>query len=81
MPPSLFSPYPPRVGTQILLTDLHYRLKLCFYPTARSQWGCPDRAAPLTQSNSTVTGRPSWRVKNLGTPIFLSKTLHSQHTK
>ena len=25
MPPSLFSPYTPRVGTQILLTDLHYR--------------------------------------------------------
>jgi hypothetical protein len=24
MPPSLFSPYTPRVGTQILLTDLHY---------------------------------------------------------
>lgn len=24
MPPSLFSPYTPRVGTQILLIDLHY---------------------------------------------------------
>ncbi len=24
MPPSLVSPYTPRVGTQILLTDLHY---------------------------------------------------------
>ncbi len=32
MPPSLFSPYPLRVGTQILLTDLHYarrRVSLC----------------------------------------------------
>ncbi|MGL5029983.1 MAG: hypothetical protein ACRC5V_01065 [Aeromonas sp.] len=26
MPPSLVSPYTPRVGTQILLTDLHYAL-------------------------------------------------------
>ncbi len=31
MPPSLFSPYTPRVGTQILLTDLHYRFGGVFF--------------------------------------------------
>lgn len=30
MPPSLFSPYPLRVGTQILLTDLHYDQMVAF---------------------------------------------------
>ncbi len=30
MPPSLVSPYTPRVGTQTLLTDLHYRRKPVF---------------------------------------------------
>ncbi len=31
MPPSLFSPYTPLVGTQILLTDLHYAAASLFH--------------------------------------------------
>ncbi len=30
MPPSLFSPYTLRAGTQILLTDLHYDRMVAF---------------------------------------------------
>ncbi len=36
MPPSLVSPYTPRVGTQILLTDLHYAIvRALFCPASR----------------------------------------------
>ncbi len=39
MPPSLVSPYTPRVGTQILLTDLYYLARGGFF------YGCLGRRA------------------------------------
>jgi hypothetical protein len=45
MPPSLVSPYTPRVGTQILLTDLHWAIgPLLFLLTSRRQSHCFDKA-------------------------------------
>lgn len=53
MPPSLVSPYTPRVGTQIILTDLHYpKASFLFSGFGANRLGdLPLPALPRTQSD------------------------------
>ncbi len=65
MLPSLVSPYTTRVGTQILLTDLHYGIGAAlFHPELITQAGRWPSSAP--SANTMQISQSPWPVQPRG---------------